>query len=228
MASKTNQISDTLSETQVIEFLEAHPDFLERNPTLLTKLKFSHQVGDGAVSLIERQVQALREEQQQFAQRFEQLAANAQLNQQLLDKIEKFTIELLDCANAQPMLHRTHHLLDSLFGLQLSQILFEEKMRPELTKGIQRLKSDEMTQIVELVKDKPAYLGRSPEWISNIIGSADASGLKSIALMPLAVEKGHAFILLGSQDEQRFRTDMGSNFLTYIGALIGRLLDRLE
>lgn len=227
MASKTSQVSQEISAEQVIEFLESHPDFLDRNPELLTRLSFAHPV-EGATSLIERQVRVLREEQATSRQRFEQLAANAELNQKLLEKIEKFTIELLDCHNAQPMLSRAHHLLKELFGLGGSEILLPSEVHEKLGKGVYRCSEEEFNKTVELVSRRPAYMGRPPEWISQITSGKEGFASGSIAVVPLALEQGKGFILLGSSDELRFQGDMGTDFLTYIAALVGRLLERLE
>lgn len=227
MASKTSQVSQEITAEQVAEFLEANPDFLDRNPDLLNKLRFSHQV-EGATSLIERQIRVLREEQSTTKQRFEQLAANAELNQKLLEKIEKFTIELLDCRNAQPMVSRAHHLLRELFGLGGSEVLLSENALTELSKGVYRCDEETLKKLVEMISGRPAYMGRPPEWLNQITAEIENFATGSVAVVPLTLERGVGYILLGSSDELRFQGDMGTDFLTYIAALIGRLLERLE
>jgi len=227
MASKTSQVSQEITANQVVEFLEANPDFLDRNPDLITKLRFSHPV-EGATSLIEHQVKVLREEQADSRQRFEQLAANAELNQKLLEKIERFTIELLDCHSVQPMLSRAHHLLKELFGLGGSEILLPQSVQENLGKGVHRCDEEEYKKVIELVSERPAFMGRPPEWLTEIIAGKDTFAAGSIAIISLALEQGSGFILLGSKDEMRFQGDMGTDFLAYIAALIGRLMERLE
>ncbi len=226
MAGKTSQVSQEVTSDQVIQFLEAHPNFIDQRPELLAKLKFSHQVV-GATSLIERQIQVLREEQAMARQRFEHLAGNAELNQRLLEKMEKFTIELLDCRSAQPMVSRAHLLIKDLFGLQGSQILIAEAIHPDLTKGVLRCNADHVSRLVELVARRPSYLGQCPDWLQELTQlSGAATG--SIALVPLALEQGAGYLLLISREEARFQNDMGSDFLSYLAALIGRLMERLE
>ena len=50
---------ESIDERGVADYLLAHNDFFERHGDLLTKLKLRHSAGD-AVSLIERQVELLR------------------------------------------------------------------------------------------------------------------------------------------------------------------------
>jgi len=59
---------EALSDNSVADYLQTYPDFFERNSQLLTKLRLPH-VRDGAstVSLVERQVEVLRERNQALA-----------------------------------------------------------------------------------------------------------------------------------------------------------------
>ncbi|HEX2494400.1 MAG TPA: DUF484 family protein, partial [Steroidobacter sp.] len=62
-----------VSEEAIAEYLQEHLDFFERHGALLTKLKLSHPRGAAAISLIERQVQALRERNQALETRLRDL-----------------------------------------------------------------------------------------------------------------------------------------------------------
>ena len=62
MSSQTKtQNTDELLERDVIKFLETHIDFFERHPDLLSSLRLPHNSGQ-AISLIEKQVSVLREQ----------------------------------------------------------------------------------------------------------------------------------------------------------------------
>ena len=52
-----------MQDEQVIEFLKQHPDFLQKHPEALDHLVLHHEAGEGAVSLMERQIKVLRERQ---------------------------------------------------------------------------------------------------------------------------------------------------------------------
>lgn len=228
MVSKTSQITEDVSEEQVRSFLEAHPDFLDQNPELLTRMNLSHQPGGGAVSLLEKQVQVLRDQQAKTQQQFEQLSTNAELNQKLLEKIENFTIDLLDCRSRQALVSRTHQLLEELFTLNYSLLLIESAAWSEIDQGVMRLNDEQLEALAELIGTRQAYMGEVPQAVSDAVPDLESTGLGSVALVPLALEKRSGYMLLGSDDELRFRKDMGADFLTYLASLLGRLLDRLE
>ena len=50
-----------IDDDRIAEHLVAHPDFFERNASVLARLRLPHQRGSAAVSLVERQVLVLRE-----------------------------------------------------------------------------------------------------------------------------------------------------------------------
>jgi uncharacterized protein len=51
-------------EERIARYLTTHPDFFERNTALLAKLRLPHVRSDSAVSLVERQVEVLRDQRQ--------------------------------------------------------------------------------------------------------------------------------------------------------------------
>src|SRR3989344_5850263 len=51
-------------EEAVARYLEDHPDYFQRYPETLSRILLSHETGGKAVSLIERQVQVLRGQNQ--------------------------------------------------------------------------------------------------------------------------------------------------------------------
>ena len=64
---------DALNVVSVAEYLQTYPDFFERNGPLLTKLRLPHLRDSGAtVSLVERQVEVLRERNQSLERKLKE------------------------------------------------------------------------------------------------------------------------------------------------------------
>ena len=78
MSDNTRSIEDI-----VAKYLQQNPDFLEQEPSLLKHLELSHSSGP-AVSLIEKQVQYLRVENDSLEQRLNQLIQVASDNEKLM------------------------------------------------------------------------------------------------------------------------------------------------
>ena len=78
----------------MIELLKLNPDFLVRNPALLSELEIPHRTGL-AVSLIERQVGVLREKLKSGDKRLRALMDIARDNERLAQSRHRLSLNLL-------------------------------------------------------------------------------------------------------------------------------------
>ncbi|MCP4042339.1 MAG: DUF484 family protein, partial [Gammaproteobacteria bacterium] len=85
-----------VSEHNMVEYLQNHPDFLMAHPELLGQLELSHSCGN-AVSLIEHQVAVLKDQNRQLRQKLQGLIDNARENEKLNQRLHRLTLELLVC-----------------------------------------------------------------------------------------------------------------------------------
>src|ERR1017187_7826863 len=87
---------DSLNDLNVAEYLQTYPDFFERNGTLLSKLRLPHLRDAGAtVSLVERQVEVLRERNQSLERKLKELVDVARANDALADRIHRLSQRLI-------------------------------------------------------------------------------------------------------------------------------------
>ena len=85
-----------LNDTTVAEYLQTYPDFFERNTALLAKLRLPHLRDVGAtVSLVERQVEVLRERNQALERKLKELVDVARANDALADRIHRLSQRLI-------------------------------------------------------------------------------------------------------------------------------------
>ena len=75
----------------VSDYLRDNPDFFNQHPEVLSELKITH-VGDGAVSLVERQVATLRERNAELRRRLDALMSVAEQNEALLEALRKLSL----------------------------------------------------------------------------------------------------------------------------------------
>src|SRR5271166_6673358 len=87
---------DSLNDVNVAEYLQTYPDFFERNGALLAKLRLPHLREVGAtVSLVERQVEVLRERNQSLERKLKELVDVARTNDLLADRIQRLSQRLI-------------------------------------------------------------------------------------------------------------------------------------
>ena len=100
-----------LNDTSVADYLQTYPDFFERNSPLLTKLRLPHLRDMGAtVSLVERQVEVLRERNQSLERKLKELVDVARANDALADRIHRLCQRLIR-AHTLPTENASAHIL---------------------------------------------------------------------------------------------------------------------
>jgi hypothetical protein len=87
--------SAQLEEESVARYLQHNPDFFERHQALLARLRLPHARGGSTISLVERQVEVLRERHAAVEQKLADFVKVARSNDTVADKIHRFTRRLL-------------------------------------------------------------------------------------------------------------------------------------
>ena len=88
-----------LDERDVAAYLKRHPDFFSRHEALLLELTLPHPQNGQAISLVERQVGALREQKHQLREQLHQLTLAARTNEQLMGRFQQLILSLIDSDN---------------------------------------------------------------------------------------------------------------------------------
>ena len=92
-----------LSDQAVLNFLRQSPDFFLRHPSALSELNLPHESGQ-AVSLIERQIDILRERNMTMRRRMNELLQAARSNDEIFAKTRSLNLALLE-VNSWPELN---------------------------------------------------------------------------------------------------------------------------
>jgi len=125
-ADKNLAHQSSMSESEIVDYLIANPDFLFRHPDVIGSLTIPHETG-GAVSLVERQVQSLREQVAQYRQQLENLILVARENDDLNKRLHVLTLTLINVSDFDDMVSGLQDELRNLFHCDAVQLkLFDE------------------------------------------------------------------------------------------------------
>src|SRR5262245_34012000 len=87
-------------EERIERYLSLNPDFFERHLPLLARMRLPHMRTGSTVSLVERQVEVLREQKSDADRRLAEFVSVARANDSLADRIHRFTRRLLRAPSA--------------------------------------------------------------------------------------------------------------------------------
>ena len=227
MSSQDHQKTDPDFEHEMLSYLRDHPAFFENHQDVLADMTLSHESGS-AVSLIERQVQILREEKDKQKRKLQSLIITAQANEKLNNNINALILELLDASNLNDILSIVDRRIRTDFEADAIVIKL-------LASGNDALKEhEELTawQQPALVIGEKVMTARQPmcgsfnaEQMQALFEDAD---IQSAGIVPLSKDETskncYGIIAIGSYDPQRFRADMGTLFLSLLGQVLTRIL----
>lgn len=230
MTQKPNfeQTGNSEDEQHIIEYLRSHDDFLDRHPDLLINMQVAHESGSG-VSLIERQVDALRDNNKVLREKLRALIETAKQNESLNQQLYEVLLAAIvqdDLGTALDVLPGT---IEQQFDLPLAVIRIpvnddELRVRKECTDVAD---ADYQQLRARIAHGKSVCDDRLPNQVLRYLFADQAEGVGSCALVPLGIGDPMGVLALASPDESRFRADLGTLFLDRLGAVVGVVLTRL-
>lgn len=226
-ANAESAVAET-TDAQVCDYLTQHLDFFEQHPELLVELRLTHASGN-AVSLIERQVQVLREQNDDLKKRLLELVDVARENDRLSERIHRLTLELIKAGSTVELLDGLEYQLRSEFKadaivLHLPGIDAAEQRET----GARPLDIDETLKALlptPLIDNKP-QCGRLKREQAEFLFADQAAAIESAAVIPIGEHARQGLLAIGSREVNRFNPCMGTLFLSYLGEMLARLLDR--
>jgi uncharacterized protein YigA (DUF484 family) len=227
--SLTTPDQDSLSEEEVVRFLTNNVDFFQRFPDVLETLNIPHEKGS-AISLVERQINLLREKNQALEGQLNSLISVAHDNNNTQKQIHQLVIEVLAAEDAETALHILTDKLAQDFDVDHVAIrLFADKVYTldhidqawVLTSQSARETLDDFTP-----SNEPLCGRLKAGQLKRLFGE-HADSIASSVIIPLRRKTLHGIIAFGSVDEHRFNPGMDTLYLKRLGELIAAALLRL-
>ncbi len=223
----TTELEQQLAtDLELVSLLRENADILQRHPELLIVLEVPHQSGQ-AVSLIERQVSVLRQQTQTQDKRLCELMNVARDNERLANSRHSLALNLLAAHDLNDVVSTVLDVLSNELSADYAVIkLFsDDKDRIEQSSGLFVDAGDEaLTAFKTMLEQKNTVCGKAISEQKTFLFEENADNIKSVAVIPLVAGANLGLIGLGANDVERFKSSMGTDFLSQIGDLISTSL----
>ena len=229
--SQVRSATDNATDEESIgNYLRQNPDFFVRNEPLLAHLRLPHARGSAAVSLVERQVEVLREKNQSLESKLGDLVRVARGNEVLAEKIHRFTRRLMGAGSKHDIVVQIEKSLREDFEAFQSVLVVFGGAAAGLT-------ADRFVNIVSptdpalgsfetlFAAGKPRC-GQVRDSQRVFLFGAESADIGSVALVPLGGKSPFGLLVLGSNDRERFHPGMSTEFLGRMGQLVSDALLR--
>jgi len=225
--------AEEVTPAAVIDHLQRNPDFFERHPQLLTKLNVPHERGAATVSLVERQVQVLRDKNQLLDGKLREFVDVARGNDELVDKIHRLSCRLIKARGAVQIVDALEESLRQDFDANEWLIVITRTDVPELARldhrhlrvaprGASELRS--FDTFFEAAKPRCGQIRDSQR---DYLFGPGTIEIGSAALVPLGPNASYGVLAIGSHDRDRFISTMSTDYLARIGDLVSAAVGEL-
>jgi len=217
-----------LTDACIAKYLKNHPHFFEHYPELLIDLKITHQSGD-AISLVQKQVELLRERSTRQQNTINNVIEIASENSRLFEITKRLILRFLEIQDLKTLLHELDDSIRHDFGADAMRVLvprqpegmnlpilmgpFEEVVNPLLALQHEVFMPTSCGSI--RLEERQAFFPNNPSVLSYV-------RIPLKLKFPEGQEPG--LWVIGSRKPKHFHEGKDTLFLEFIGNLLERLL----
>ena len=216
-------------EESVAQYLQQNPEFFEKHQPLLARLRLPHARGSSTISLVERQVEVLRERHASLEQKLADFVTVARANDAVAEKLHRFTRRLLRAQSRQAAIEQLEASLREDFDSFHSVLVLvgaPEDVTPQRFVRLVDREDVNLKSFESLFASGKPRCGQARDSQREFLFAADAPDIGSVALVPLGDHGALGLLALGSTDRDRFHPGMSTDFLARLADLISDVLAR--
>ena len=214
-------------EESIAAYLQRHPEFFERHQAVLARLRLPHARGGSTISLVERQIEVLREKLAGLEGKLAELMRVARANDAISERLHRFTRRLLrGVPRAEALARIEAGLREDFDAFHASLVLIGERPQQDAPRFVRTVRADDpsLKSFESLFASGKPRCGQARDSQREFLFGPEGLEMASVALLPLG-EKGSVGILgLGSADRDRFHPAMSTEFLAHMAELIADAL----
>jgi uncharacterized protein len=216
-------------EETVAHYLQQNPEFFENHLPLLARLRLPHARGSSTISLVERQVEVLRERHSALEQKLADFVTVARANDAVAEKLHRFTRRLLRAQTRQSAIEQLEASLREDFDSFHSVLVLIGEQDTVVPQRFVRMASADdvnLKSFESLFTSGKPRCGQARDSQREFLFAADAPDIGLVALVPLGDHGSLGLLALGSTDRDRFHPGMSTDFLARLADLISDVLSR--
>ena len=221
-------IAVDVTEEQVVKHLRGNPGFFLNHPELLSNIKLPHDSGK-AISLIEKQVDILREQAVKAKKKLKDLTDNARTNDEIFDITRSLILALLNCNTVEDISISVQMQLARLRNVDACELIFLNQSKLSLSTAIRvedsKIIREKFSDVFRL--ERPVFGQLSQEEILYLF-PLSGENINSTALCPVnGSDETLALLALGNKSANHFNMHLDTLFLDFICEVLDKVTRRL-
>ncbi len=204
-------MSKKLDSKEVELFLLDNLDFFETRESLVSEMSFKHS-SSSASSILERQVNKLREDHKSLINMLTSFMETASINEDLFNKSKNLTLQILESSTRKQIINKVENSFSKDFKVDRPLLKFHKNK-----------KIDELEKLTGLSLHKGAiHCGSLSSEKMNVLFNDKKIGSMVVAVIVVGDEIG--LLMLGSFDRSKYLGDEDTTFIEYIRDVLEKKL----
>ena len=226
LEKKENHTSERSTENLVADYLKNNLDFFVKNPAILAELKIPHEHG-GAISLVEKQLTVLREQNQETNKKIHELIEIATQNEELARRMHQLALTLIDADDPKDIFSTMYDNLKKNFHADrvivrlFANPAFIDSFPTDEFVGKESIEESLFKRIIE--KREPLS-GKMKHQQQVFLFGDDGDDIASSVMIPLHGVGWGGILAIGSFDAERFQPRMGIELLANLGEILSFII----
>ena len=217
-----NKIDESVDIKKIRNYLRDHPDFFDKNPDILETMVIHHKT-DGAISLVERRLQALQEKNISFENKLNSLINNAEQNQKIFENIMTLASRVLTAQNLLSLLDILDDSFKNVFKIKYHKlIIFDEFVSIDHPSMVFNNEKELKKAIPELSDSGKQFSGEITEQAFQLLFDKKNQIHNSVVLCKITNESPNAYLAFGSDDPDLYKQSDSKYFLLHLANLVGQ------
>jgi uncharacterized protein len=215
-------------EESIAGYLQRHPEFFERHQAVLARLRLPHARGGSTISLVERQIEVLREKLSGLEGKLAELVRVARANDAIAERLHRFTRRLLRAVPRGEAIARIEAgLREDFDAFQAALVLIGGPPEPAAPRFVRTVPADDpnLKSFESLFANGKPRCGQARDSQREFLFGPEGLEMASVALVPLGEKGSVGLLALGSADRDRFHPGMSTEFLAHMAELIADSLN---
>ncbi|MGB0957564.1 MAG: DUF484 family protein [Litorivicinus sp.] len=217
-----------MNEQDVVDYLDAHPDFFVNHPALLDRLRVTRS-RDTVVSLSHHALATLRAQLKSAQDENARMIDSARANAWIFERTRALVLSLLQCDDLDAVSACLEEHLQRAFELEtVCLVLASDVSEPEDRGIIRRLPASEfeLDDVKLLLESPDGRVGRFSQQLNQRLFGPNRH-VGSAAAVPIG-QPSLGALALGSTNEHHFEGGMDTLFLATIAEALGLMLPRIQ
>ena len=226
LKEKENQISKSSTENLVSNYLKDNPDFFIKNPSIISELKIPHESGN-AISLVEKQLAILRDQNEETQKRIHELIEIARQNEELAHRMHQLALTLMDENDPKDVFPALYKNLKKNFYADIVVVRLFANPTSVFTYPIKEFvgkDSPEELLFKNIIKNLEPQSGKMKKKQQVFLFGENSDEIASSVIIPLHGPDWRGILAIGSFDEEHFQPGMGIELLSNLGEILSLII----